>query len=263
MNIYKCLNEIAEYIENNLENKIDYEVLAKMMATNVYTLQRIFSLLTNITLSEYIRKRRLSNAGFDLYNSKSKVMDIAIKYNYDNATSFSRAFESFHGIKPSKVNKYTKLKNYPKIKFDEIKMINDEISYEVIELQELILYGKSIKTDEFNISKDAPRFWNDIEGNFKYDDLNYGMVLYEDRFESNDLQYWILSNKVIDGFDKYVIPKSKWLVFRTNSRNEIDIQKTINNFYSSFLPSCKYKLRNIPELEYYHDGITEFLVPIE
>ncbi|MBO5096635.1 MAG: helix-turn-helix transcriptional regulator [Bacilli bacterium] len=45
MNIYKSLNRITEYIDKHLEDKIDYKVLAKMIGTNVYTLQRIFSLL--------------------------------------------------------------------------------------------------------------------------------------------------------------------------------------------------------------------------
>lgn len=67
MNIYKCLNEITKYIDDNLEDKIDYEILAKIMGVNSYTMQRIFSLIADISLSEYIRKRRLSSAGFDLY----------------------------------------------------------------------------------------------------------------------------------------------------------------------------------------------------
>ena len=114
MNIYKCLNDITEYIDNHLEDKIDYDILAKMMGVNTYTLHRIFSLITGISLADYIRKRRLSMAGFDLYQTKSKIIDIAIKYKYENATSFSRAFEKFHEIKPSQVkrNGY-KLKNYP------------------------------------------------------------------------------------------------------------------------------------------------------
>ncbi len=60
MNIYKCLNEITRYIDDNLENEINYDVLAKIMGVNSYTMQRIFSLIAGISLAEYIRKRRLS-----------------------------------------------------------------------------------------------------------------------------------------------------------------------------------------------------------
>ena len=111
MNIYKNLNEITKYIDDNLEEEISYEKLSKILGVNVYTMQRLFSMITDISLAEYIRKRRLSNAGYDLYKGNLKVIDVAVKYKYDNATSFSRAFERFHGIKPSLVNKHTKLKN--------------------------------------------------------------------------------------------------------------------------------------------------------
>ena len=48
------------------------------------------------------------------------------------------------------------------------------------------------------------------------------------------------------------------------SNNEAkDIQKTIRRFYAEFIPSSKYKIKELPELEYYHDDITEFLIPIE
>ena len=119
MNIYKSLNEITKYIDDNLENEINYEILAKFLGVNVYTMQRLFTMIAGISLSEYIRKRRLSDAGVDLYEKKSKIIDIALKYQYDNATSFSRAFEKFHGIKPSLVNKNAKLKNFPRIIFNE------------------------------------------------------------------------------------------------------------------------------------------------
>ena len=119
MNIYKSLNEITKYIDDNLEENINYETLAKFLGVNVYTMQRLFTMIAGIPIAEYIRKRRLSNAGFDLYNSNSKIIDIAFKYQYENATSFSRAFEKFHGIKPSAINKETKLKNFPRIIFNE------------------------------------------------------------------------------------------------------------------------------------------------
>ena len=110
MNIYKGLNEITKYIEEHLEEDIQYQNLAKIIGVDVYTMKRIFFLLCNISITEYIRKRRLSNAGCDLMNQKQKVMEIAVKYQYDSATSFSRAFSHFHGIKPSKVDKNTTIR---------------------------------------------------------------------------------------------------------------------------------------------------------
>ena len=264
MNIYKCLNQITKYIDDNLENEIDYDVLAKIMGVNSYTMQKIFSLISGISLAEYIRKRRLSNAGYDLYETNAKVMDIAIKYQYDNATSFSRAFESFHDIKPSQVNKLSKLKNFPRIIFNEEIKITNELEYKIVEKDELILYGLGIKTNNENISVDAPEFFKEIELNNKekYGEIKFGMVTYEDELRENCNGYYVLYDKEIGEFEKIIIPESKWLVFRINSQNAKDIQEMSHKFYLEFLPSCKYNLKEIPELEYYHDDVTDFLVPI-
>lgn len=263
MNIYKSLNEITSYIDDNLDEKINNEVLAKMLGTNVYTMKRIFTMITGITLSDYIRKRRLSCAGYDLYERKSKVIDIAIKYQYDNATSFTRAFERFHGIKPSLVNKKTKLKNFPKIVFNENINIVTELDYEIIDLDEMDLYGVSILTNNEQIGRDAPLFFKEIENKYldQYGEIKYGMITY-DKERDESQKYYCLYDKKIDEFECIKIPKSKWLRFRINNQNSKEIQKISHRFYEEFLPSVKYNLKELPELEYYHEGITDFLVAI-
>lgn len=263
MNIYKSLNEITKYIDNNLDEEISYEVLAKMLGVNVYTMQRLFTMIAGISLSEYIRKRRLSNAGFDLYENNFKIVDIAIKYQYNNATSFSRAFEKFHGIKPSLVNKQTKLKNFPRIVFNEDVTIMTELDYEIISLNEMNLYGISIKTSNELIGHDAPLLFKEMGSKYinKYGEIKYGMITYDIKREQSQ-KYYCLYDKVIDEFEHIKIPKSKWLRFRINSCNAKDIQEISHKFYREFLPSCKFNLKELPELEYYHDGITDFLVAI-
>lgn len=266
LNIYKSLNEITDYIEDHLEDVIDYDKLAKIMGVNAYTMKSIFSLLTNLSLSDYIRKRRLSSAGFDLYHYNLKIIDVAMKYQYDNATSFSRAFKAFHGIKPSKVKTGEfALRNFPKIVFLEDAIQRRDMPYEIIGLDSFTLYGKSIKTTTEKISVDAPEWYSSMKKRYKnkYGNIDYGMVSYENRYESNKLEYWILWDQQIEEFDTFTFPKSKWLLFHINSTEAIDIQKASHNFYELFLPSCKYNLREIPELEHYHDGVTDFLVPIE
>lgn len=265
MNIYAALNQITEYIEEHLEDKIDYNTLARIMGVNSYTMQKIFSLITNVPLSEYIRKRRLSQAGFDLYQKNAKVMDIAIKYQYDNATSFARAFATFHGIKPSLVNKETKLKNFPRILFDEKVKSVSELEYEIIELEKMELYGIGIKTNNKKIGYDAPKFFEETEQKYqeKYGNIKYGMVTYQDETREECTGYYILYDQKIKEFERITIPASKWLVFKINSQNSKDIQKISHQFYMEFLPSCKYSFNSIPELEWYHDNQTDFLVPIE
>ena len=263
MNIYKSLNDITKYIDDNLEEDIKYNTLAKMIGINTYTLQRLFSILTGISLAEYIRKRRLSTAGYDLYQNNEKIIDLAIKYQYENATSFSRAFEKFHGIKPSLVNKETKLKNFPRIIFNEKVDLTAELDYEIISLEKLDLYGLHIDTNNETIGVDAPRFFQEITNKYfnKYGDINYGMVTYDEEREQCE-KYYCLFDKKINDFEHIIIPKGKWLKFRINSQNAKEIQEMSHKFYEEFLPSCRYNLKELPELEYYHDDITDFLVAI-
>ena len=59
---FEYLNEMIEYIEKNLTEEINYNKLAKIVGVSEYSLQRIFMFLTNMSIAEYIRKRRLSKA---------------------------------------------------------------------------------------------------------------------------------------------------------------------------------------------------------
>ena len=42
MNIYTALNQMIDYIEAHLTEKIDYHVLARFLGVNVYTMERFF-----------------------------------------------------------------------------------------------------------------------------------------------------------------------------------------------------------------------------
>ncbi len=266
MNIYKALNDMISYVEKHLDEKIDYQVLAKILGTNSAAMENLFSLLCGITLKEYIRKRRLSCAGVDLVNSHLRIIDIAIKYQYDNPTSFSRAFTKFHGIKPKDARKnLTGLQNFPKIHFDERLINNSNISYDIVEKEAFTLYGIGVKTNDATISKDAPQFFSIMKRKYQsiYGPIPYGMVYYESRFCSDNYEYWILYDKEIPEFHSVVFPKSKWLVFHIPSQEAEEIQKISHQFYFEFLPSVKYRLKPLPELEYYHDNETDFLIPIE
>lgn len=264
MNIYKVLNDITLYIDNNLEEKIDYNNLSKLMGVNTYTMQRIFSVITGIPLAEYIRKRKLSCAAYDLITSNSKVIDIAFKYGYENATSFSRAFELFHNIKPSEVKNNTKIKEFPRIIFNENIILNNDIEYTIIELPNLTLYGQGVKTNNENIHDDAPSFFKKMIDKYqnKYGNIKYGMVKYQDFERLSCDSYYCLFDIFIPNFEKIEIPASKWLKFSIATQKAQDIQAMSNKFYKEFFPSCKYNLKELPELEYYHDNITEFLVAI-
>ena len=262
MNIYVELNRIIDYIENNLENKIEYKELSKMIGVNEYTFQRIFSLLSNVSISEYIRNRRLSNAGQELALKGQKIIDIAIKYQYGNSTAFSRAFEKFHGVKPSEARKNpNKLKLYTKLHFKEMNESSKNIEYKIVETENMILYGKYKNITNETIKEQAPKFIEEIKK--QYGNQQYGMTEYKDKIRYYAKLYWVLYEEYHKGLQKKIIPKSKWILIKINSQEADDIQETVDTFYHDFFPSCKYNFRDLPEMEHYHDGITDFLIPIE
>ena len=101
MDSLKSMNDALNYIEENLTNDIDFNEVARLAFCSEYHFQRMFSFLAGITLSEYIRRRRLTLAAFELNNSNIRVIDVAIKYGYNSPDSFTRAFQNLHGITPS------------------------------------------------------------------------------------------------------------------------------------------------------------------
>lgn len=93
-----------DYIENNLEEELDREILAAKIFTSSFYYQRMFTILCDCTVGEYIRNRRLTLAGFEILNSKINILEIAMKYGYETGESFTRAFTRFHGTTPSAVS---------------------------------------------------------------------------------------------------------------------------------------------------------------
>lgn len=93
------IQKVIDYIEAHLTEELSYERIVAMMAVSEADLQRSFKMITGMTISEYIRYRRLSSAAIDLKNN-SKVLDVAFNYGYQTAESFSKAFKQYHGCTP-------------------------------------------------------------------------------------------------------------------------------------------------------------------
>lgn len=112
------MNAAMDYIEAHISDEIDLEVLASKAYCSSFNFQRMFSFITDIGVAEYIRRRRLTQAALDLQNTNQNILDIAIKYGYENQTSFGRAFKQLHGITPIEAKKPgVKLKAYPRLYF--------------------------------------------------------------------------------------------------------------------------------------------------
>ena len=101
MNYYEQIQKSIDYIEDNLEEPININIVANeayMSQSNYY---RMFFAMVGYSVKEYIRMRRISDAAIQLRNSEANIIDIAVKYDFDSRDSFSRAFKKITRFLPS------------------------------------------------------------------------------------------------------------------------------------------------------------------
>jgi AraC family transcriptional regulator len=100
-----CIQDTIDYMEEHMEDELEFDELAVRAYTSSFYLQRMFAILCDCTIGEYIRNRRLTLAGYELMNSDKNILDIAVSFGYESNESFTRAFTRFHGTTPSAARK--------------------------------------------------------------------------------------------------------------------------------------------------------------
>ena len=168
------MNSAIDYIENNLTGKIDFNMVAQKACCSSYNFQRMFSFITDITLAEYIRRRRLTQAALELQNTDIKVLDAAVKYGYDSSTSFARAFAVLHGITPTAARQAgAKLKAYPKISF-QISIKGDVgMNYRIETKEAFDVFGVETVCSQTGAEGflSPPELWEECHKNGEYERL--------------------------------------------------------------------------------------------
>ena len=103
MNIIKSFNNTIDYLETVLDDEIDEKKVTQLSGYSYSMFSRLFSILTETTLSDYLRSRRLTEAALILKDTNEKIIDVAFKFGYESSDSFGTAFKNFHGFTPSEV----------------------------------------------------------------------------------------------------------------------------------------------------------------
>lgn len=144
MNILNELNEACNYIENNIENEIDIKEIARITNQSMDSINRFFVSMLGITIKEYIRKRRLSLAVYDLQNSDNKITDIAFKYGFNSYDSFCKAFLNQHNVTPTQAkNPSCEVNIFPPATFEINVNGAQKIKFKICDLEEFEVYGIS------------------------------------------------------------------------------------------------------------------------
>ena len=101
MNWINDTQNAINFIESNLLENINADDVSKYINSSTDYFQKTFHIVTGLSISEYIRNRRLTLAGEELKNTQAKVIDVSLKYGYDSPDSFTKAFTRFHGVTPT------------------------------------------------------------------------------------------------------------------------------------------------------------------
>lgn len=140
MNWYERINEAFDYIEEHLDSIIDLDKVANIMCQSKVSFQRTFSIFMNMTICEYIRRRRMTLAAIELQTNSIKVIDVALKYGYESPESFTRAFKEIHGISPSAARKKgVQFNLFPRITFLLTVKGDIEMDYKMYKMNEQIV----------------------------------------------------------------------------------------------------------------------------
>lgn len=273
----RSLNRAIDYIESHLLEGLTCEEVAAHVYISNFHFQRCFSLLTGMTVGEYIRNRRLSLAGQDLVASDKKVIDVALKYGYETPESFAKAFTRFHGVTPTQAKfEGSELKFFHRL-IIKIKLEGGTVmDYRIITKSSFQVLAMTRTFKAESSFRDLPEFWTE------YFSKGYGKIV-EGTFgvcqqESPDSEYFQYSigcecsqgHYIPDGFGIITIPASRWAVFKCVGPMPNAIQDVWKRIYSEWLPQAEYDRIQEYDFEKYTNGnnqsadyISEIWIPVK
>ncbi|MGA9290084.1 MAG: AraC family transcriptional regulator [Anaerobacillus sp.] len=266
MGSLKDMNKALKYIEENLTNDIDYKEVARLALSSEYHFRRMFSFLAGISLSEYIRRRRLTFAAFELKDSSAKVIDIAVKYGYNSSDSFARAFQNLHGITPSEARKNVhSLKAYPRMTFQLSVKGGSEMNYQIVEKEAFRIVGikKRVPIIFNGVNPDIASMWKSLDGEAINQLKNLsnveplGLLSASTNFsearmeEKGELDHYIgvaTTKTCPDNLTQLDVPALSWAVFEAIGPFPDTLQDVWGRIYSEWFPSSIYEQVAGPEL---------------
>mgnify|MGYP000373720282 CR=1 FL=1 len=266
MDTLKNMNDALSYIEENLTNDIDFKEVARLAFCSEYHFQRMFSFLAGVTLSEYIRRRRLTLAAFELNNSSARIIDVAVKYGYSSSDSFARAFQGLQGITPSEArNNGQSLKAYPRMTFQLSIKGGNEMNYRIEEKDAFHIVGiKKRVSIVFNgVNSEIAAMWQSLDGETisKLKDISnvepHGLISASTNFsegrmdEKGELDHYIGVATTMDCADcqsQLEVPALTWAVFEAVGPFPNTLQDIWGRIYSEWFPSSNYEIAKGPEI---------------
>ena len=264
------LEQAITYIEEHLDQEISYDRTARIACCSTYYFGRMFSYVAGITLSEYIRRRRMTQAAFELQHSETKILDISLKYGYSSPTAFNRAFQAVHGLSPAAARVPGCVLNaYPPLKFSVRITGGDSMPYRIEEKEAIRIVGVRTRLTD-NMEKNhkiAPAFWNQMWQGDQLprlcelsDRIPYGILGLSVYLNPENIFYYIAAatdQPVPEGMYEYKIPASAWVIFESDGLFKENIQTIFQRFFTEWLPFSGYTYAELPDIEIYPANSTK------
>ncbi|MBQ6039397.1 MAG: AraC family transcriptional regulator [Oscillospiraceae bacterium] len=242
------IQNAIRYIEANLTEELDISLIAAEACVSAFHFQRMFSILTGMTVGEYIRCRRLSAAAQELSLSGTRVLDIALKYGYESQDSFSRAFTRFHGISPAAAKETgARLKSFAPMRLRLILEGGYIMDYRIVEKAAFTVIGKAAKVPYEKSYDEIPKLWEQHLGGTDAETIRGMFGICTDADDEN-LEYLIADvyfpqRDIPEDCTVRTFPAGTWAVFPCKGPAKETIQRIDKQIFSDWLPNnTEYKL---------------------
>ncbi|GAB3701197.1 AraC family transcriptional regulator [Nocardiopsis oceani] len=225
------LNEALERVEGDLGEPVDVAAMARTTLTSEHHFRRMFSALSGMPLSEYVRRRRLTLAGAEVIEGRDTLLEIAVRYGYGSAEAFGRAFRAMHGISPGDARRSgAALNSQSRLTFHLTIEGNTTMRYRIVEKEAFRLVGPKARVPLVYEGVN-PAMAAFVEG---LDDVTYerleelsdqephggfsATVTHDpDRREGSDVDYYLAAatsaTEAPDGMEALDVPAGTWVVF--------------------------------------------------
>jgi len=262
MNIIKSFNDTINYLETVLDDEIDEKKVTQLSGYSYSMFSRLFSILTETTLSEYLRSRRLTEAAVILRNTDEKIIDVAFKFGYESSDSFGTAFKNFHGFTPSEVRNGKPFKLVSRVQLALSVRGGRSMNITIQKKQAFTVAG--VNEQSINSSL-CPSVWNKLYKKYSHDELaslgsDQSMGVCHDVENSSTINY--MAGYIVNDVDKATsmgldvleVEEAEYAVVELVGSVPECIHNGWKYAMEVFFPEHGYIHSEKPDFEYYYEG---------
>ena len=282
------LNSFVDHIESNLAESIDVASFAQSTGTTEYHLRRMFASLVGVSITEYVRRRRMTLAAADVI-AGHPLLEIAVRYGYGSAEAFGRAFVAVHGSTPGEIRRDGgPLSTQQKLRFRLTIEGNTTMDTRITHRPDFTLIGHAIRVPLIHeginphiagfiasIAPDEHARLKDLSTVEPRGLLQVSAEVDPDYTEGSELTYLhgvavATSHDVPGDLDAIPVESGTWAVFTTSGAYPSALQEVWAASATEWFPSNPWQLRPGPSIvavldraDDFSTATTELWLPVE